>query len=610
MNDSKKGLVIKSIIMIGLIVSFAGFSMHFMNPATGKSTNALELDAQASIVLPIQSPSSGLETQFYIDITIFDPSSANWSIAHILSSEEYIRYLNGSPINNLGLSITFENSTSASYVQLFDDAIDFYIVLSNLGNDSSFWFVYYSITPSTYFPSLLVGFMGLFVISIALILYFTGWKRYFMGGLTINLCVFLIRIFTLTTYSLNLPSVFEDFIHIELYNDYQFFYLNWIPELFSGTMPYSNGMHVYLYPPLWIYTVSLLGFTPPWLPGLILFLFNVLTGIIIYRIGRILFDNERIAIFAMLLYLLNPLTLLYGSFMWLNPTIFVFFVVLSFQQALEHNERNAIIALAIATLFKQFAVIFFPIISLIFIKTNNEVGSLKGVVRFVKHTAIYAGIVGIVSLPFLLLSFDIFIQRMFIISSSIGIYEFVPGLSIPVHINTFFLWLKFPQWFTNIVGFLLAYYIFLIVSGIIIYFSYRSYKPEITQVENPDIHSRLLFAKALLWSFVLVAVVQTFYPRGSYKFYLLALVPFAVLLFDYKNLSWDSLQSFHFSRRHAFVPIMLLLIFICFRYVYLWILAAWSFFYLWKSGDLRSIKNTLKRLYPKSKIVIEATDHL
>jgi len=608
MKGENVQLLKKVLVLIGLIIALFGFSQHFANPAIVGSTNRIDVLANDSLILDIELHVSDSEQTFRLDLTVMYQPVENACIAYVLTSAEYNQYLNGTPITELGTLYKFENNTRGVYDATIDGGTTLYLILFNNAVIDSFWFFFYSSTPLSYFPTALIGFSGLFLIVLGLMWYFNGWKRYFMGGLAVNLTLFIVRIFTLTTYSLGLPDIFESLIHIELYNDYQFFYVYWIPELFNGVWPYSNEMLGYIYPPLWIYSVSIFGYVPPWLPGLILFSFNVLTGILIYKIAYTLFGDEKRSTFVMLLYLLNPITALYGSFMWLNPTPFVFFVVLAFQQALEKKERNVFVAIAIATLYKQFAVIFFPILSLLFIKHNAEVGSRKGVIHFLKHTILYAGIVGVISLPFLILSFDNFVGRMFITGSSMGIYNFVPGLSMTVQFNTFFLWLGFPEWFTNIIAFLLLYFVPLIISGIIIYLSYRSYKPKINAVEEPEMHFRLLFTKALLWSFTLVMVVQTFYPRGSYKFYLLALIPFAILLFDYEDLSWCMEKSFKFSKRHLFVPLMIISVFVCYRYVYLWILSAWTLFYLWKSCELANIKNSLTRRLSRSEDIQSVWD--
>ncbi len=104
---------------------------------------------------------------------------------------------------------------------------------------------------------------------------------------------------------------------------------------------------------------------------------------------------------------------------------------------------------------------------------------------------------------------------------------------------------------------------------------------------------------AILWSFVAVMSVQLFFPRGAYKFYLLALAPLAALLFDYRDLELDSNQDYHFQKHHIFVIVMSWAVFLCYRFVYFWLLGAWVVFYLIKSAELsrifRGVRSFLSR---------------
>jgi hypothetical protein len=83
-------------------------------------------------------------------------------------------------------------------------------------------------------------------------------------------------------------------------------------------------------------------------------------------------------------------------------------------------------------------------------------------------------------------------------------------------------------------------------------------------------------------------------------------MPFAALLFDYKNLSLSN-QKYSFHRRHLFVPIIVTLIFFCYRFVYLWILVAWAWFYLIQSGEFARIRSALYSFFSRGKSSPENT---
>jgi len=53
-----------------------------------------------------------------------------------------------------------------------------------------------------------------------------------------------------------------------------------------------------------------------------------------------------------------------------------------------------------------------------------------------------------------------------------------------VHLNTFFLWLGMPGWLTDAIAFLLANYVFLIISRIVVYGTFAVFKPSLSTEED------------------------------------------------------------------------------------------------------------------------------
>ncbi|MGY5860488.1 MAG: hypothetical protein RTU63_14045 [Candidatus Thorarchaeota archaeon] len=585
----------KALILVGLVIASVGFGLHFMVPGAGRSGFVIVIQPMETSVEPISLSLESVEHSF--QFYFLGPDHTNLSI-YFLDETQYQLYESGTALSNISEQIALDENGRGSYIEIMDSNRDFYLVLVSNHSELLTFTYYYTLLPSTFYPTAMVGFIGLFLIVLGFAWHYTGWKRYFLIGLGVNLVFFLIRIFTLTNYSLGLPEIFLDVIHVEMYNDYQFFYLSWIPNLWEGAWAYSLDLPNYLYPPLWIYTVGLFGASPPWVPGAILFFFNVATGIIVYKIAEHLTEDETTPIVAMLIYLLNPLTVGYGSFMWLNPTPFVFFVMLSFYLALIQKPEWSIIALGVATLYKQFAVIFFPIIALMLIKQLSDRTTKTSVLQFLKHTFIYALIIGVASLPFLIVSpYEYYNQLVY---SSSGLFErltyFIPDLWMTVHFNTFFLWLFGSSAFTDVMALLIYNYVFLAICGLVVYGAFATFRLR-QNTESPT-EIKDLFMKAIFWSFIAVLCLQTFFPRGAYKFYLLILMPFAVLLFDYKDISLSQ-KKYTFQKRHLFVPIIVTLIFLCFRFVYLWILVAWAWFYLIQSGELSRIRNGIRSFFSK-----------
>jgi len=587
----------KAIILIGIIIASIGFGLHFIVPGSGRSGINIATEPMDTTKETISLSGGPVEQHFLIDI--LGSNQSDFSI-YVLNETQILLYDSGTLLSDLSEPIFLDENGRATYRALVDGDLDLFLIMVNNGSDSSIISYYYSLLPTSFFSTVAIGFIGLFFIIFGLGWHYSGWKRYFLVGLSANLVFFLVRIFTLTKYSLGLPDVFLDFIHVELYNDYQFFYLSWIPNLWEGAWPYSAQLPVYLYPPLWIYTVGMFGSTPPWLPGVVLFSFNVATGILVYKIAEAVSCSEKKASLAMMIYLLNPLTIGYGSFMWLNPTIYVFFVMLSFYFALNNRTELSVITIGVATLYKQFAVIFFPIIALLLIKQIANRTKRTSITQFLKYTVIYGLVVGLVSLPFIIVSPDEFItQILYRYSLSFQqLTNFTSSLVMPVHFNAFFLWLFGSSVFTDIIAWLIYNFILLAACGLVVYGAYATYQSD--RSEESVIDTNDIFMKAILWSFIAVLCVQTFFPRGAYKFYLLALMPFASLLFDYKDLMLAK-DEFVFRKRHLFVPIIVTLIFLCYRFVYLWILVVWTWFYLIQSGELSRILDGIRSFFTKGR---------
>jgi hypothetical protein len=167
---------------------------------------------------------------------------------------------------------------------------------------------------------------------------------------------------------------------------------------------------------------------------------------------------------------------------------------------------------------------------------------------------------------------------------------FIPELWMTVHAGTFWLWIGTPQWFIDAIAYLTYNYIFLGLCGILVFGMYISY-----EAESDDIlvKSKNLFTNAMIWSIIGVFCVQAFFPRGVYKFYLLLMIPFISLLFDYKNLKFDD-ADFQFQPHYLFPLIYSWAIFLCNRFVYLWLINLGILFYLWKSGELNRFLSSMR----------------
>ncbi len=583
----------KIIIILGLAIALFGFGAHLLNPGSSYSSIGNLVSPYGTEAIPISAHTYGGLSEFRLDVLGPETGHDLHFDVYLLEDSEYSQFQGGTPIENLEPLYHISNQSRGTYIDTVI-YIEAYLVILSYENETYMWNAYFSITPTSHFPTLFLGFSGVLILLAGFALYFKGWKRYFCIGVGINVLFFIIRTTTLVSYSLGLPDIFLTTFHVELYNDYQYFYLSWVPEILKGTYPYSGDLYYYVYGPLWIYTVSIFGSIPSWLPGVPLFVFNVATGVVVQRIVMNLSGDEKKSILAMLIYLLNPITVMYGSFMWLNPTIYTFFCSLSFLFALEDKDRHAIAALAIATLVKQFAVVFFPLLSLYLIK-KYQATLKEGIQQFLEHMIIYTFVVFIGSLPFLIIDAEGYIFWMVLANTGVvdRLMVFIPDLWMPVHFNTFFLWLGLPTWLTDSIAWLLIYYIPLIICAIGIYGGFVLFKPSLESTDDFKIRSKRLFTQLVLLAFLAVICVQLFYPRGAYKFYLLTLMPFAAILFDIKDFQFSSQEEFRFAPHYLFTILLATAVFFWYRFVYFWILALWGLYYMYLNRNmLRSLKSS------------------
>ncbi len=580
-----------AIICIGITVTVFGFLTHFYVPSEIRSNYPIRLEASSYSTNRISFSAVDVDYTLQIHLRL-DFLYQNLS-AYLLEASEFERFSTGTPLYEVAKIAEFTGFPTYEWELTPIEDIDFYVVIFNNNSVPVFCGYYYTILPSTFFLTLSIGFIGLFVILAGFGWQLVGWKRYFIIGLGINFVLFYLRTFALVGDVFSFSAILD--LTIEPYKDYVFFYLRWVPELWEGVWPYSldisSTMVDYVYPPLWIYTIGLLGSTPAWLPGLILFAFNMATGVVVFGITHELTQDEKRSAFAMMVYMLNPLTLLYGSYLWLNPTPYVFFVIMSFYLALKNRKTQSIVAMAAAVLYKQFAIVFFPLLIIALVKQDKDLDLRRSLVSLSKYFLIFIAVIGLVSVPFLLVDSNAYIGSLFTrFTTPESLATFHPELSWPINFNTFFVWISGPNVITWAIAYLIAYYILLGSSLILIYISFARFRSfNQTEAQNGASRNKQVIVEALFWSILLILALQLFFPRGAYKFYLLILVPFVSILFDHHDLKLSQTGEFAIKKHH-FTPIVFsLAVMLCFRLVYFWIILVWAVFLLWKSGRIKKI---------------------
>ena len=323
--------------------------------------------------------------------------------------------------------------------------------------------------------------------------------------------------------------------------------------------------------------------------GIPLFLIGIGTGWIVYKIMCKLTTNEKKATISALIYFLNPFTLLYSSFTWLNPSICTFFVALSFYFLLKKKNTYSLVSLGIATMYKQFAIVFFPLILIYVIKQKRPEKFVNKFKATIKYALPYCLTLLLISFPFLIYDYQAYINQVFFNNAF-----FTPEnlnwaayhLGAAVRLTDPIILLGGANIFTLTINYLIAYYILLGTSLIVIYISLLRFNNKKDAKQN----SNKLFIKALYLSIFLIIALQIFYPRGAYKFYLILLAPFISIFYDHKNFSLDNNKDIQSNKRYLIPLVITWGIFFFFRYAYFLILVLWIIFFIYMNKKHQSIQ--------------------
>jgi hypothetical protein len=601
MSKLEKKQMKKILLIVGLVVAIIGFVIHFNKPSVLSNSWALEDNPifvksgstfTHHLDQPIGSPITNF--MFYIKgaVNVDDENKCTFLL---LNETEYEKYTQSVSISNLksikGLVVNHipnMNLTEFEISLTIEVESDIYLVILNQNDNDVYPYYFYSIMHLDYFIGILIASLGLIFTIFVFAWYLTGWKRYFVLGAGINLTMFLIRVGSIGINEV-LDTIFLIF-HTGLYNDYLYFYIAWGELFIKGVWPYSAPYTSYIYGPLWILTIGVFGFLPihAWKLAIPLFIYIIATGYLVYLTVNKITANQKYAIYSMMFYFLNPFTLMYSSFTWINPPPFVFFVLLSFYFALDDKKYLSMVSLGIAIMYKQFAVIIFPLILITIMKNSIK----KGLKSRIKDISLCSLILGasiiLISVPFLIVDYQSYLNKLLLGHTVTYSIEFLTffyyfDISRPVTFNSFFLLIQSPEIITTTIAYLLSYWVLLSAALGAIYIYHLVKTPSRKIIPENDDKDYTPIIEGLFLTIIIVLCFQLFYPRGSYKFYLILLVPFISIFFDSKNFSLKQIpdeSQFKFKKRFLFSYIFSWFIFICNRYVYFLFLIVWIIYYI------------------------------
>lgn len=343
-------------------------------------------------------------------------------------------------------------------------------------------------------------------------------------------------------------------LNFEGWADYDYYYISWADQFLRGIPPYTVGFDnqiiggtnyniPYFFPPLFLYLCVFGRFLPiqPFGIGFVIAMFGYLTALPIYGTAKYLADNPHVGEIAAATYLFNPLVLYHTVVDWLNPAPFVFFVMLSFYLIATGHRISGLLAMVTAAMFKQ--TVFFlalPLVSFFLRRPpkdgdgteNQSPGEemkhplsdkldLRGFAKIIAIVLLYAGAL---SLPYLLDPLN-YLYFMFQRAGAFLVTDLtqVPGDGLPITLTAVFIALRAPEWLTQGVN-LMTYYSLGLILGLLPVFVQM-----LLEVKN-DSNLKGYWRRMLFLTLLLMFWVHLFSPRGIFKYYLVALVPFFSIL--------------------------------------------------------------------------------
>ncbi len=332
------------------------------------------------------------------------------------------------------------------------------------------------------------------------------------------------------------PSFGMHFEVVEAFADFEYYYLNFVQAFVQGNLPYTetlftvNGLQVYIYTPLFLYILAAFYFVPSELlfpdirytalslgqdltflrVGFAFVLFDIATCVVMYVAARGLTRNRAVPIVVMLLYALNPISLWWGNYLWLSTPIHTFFLVLGFYFMIRNELRWAILWMTVAAMVKQTAALFIPVILFLEYREGMKQLAISLVIMVVVAVSF--------SMPYLVLYPLDYLQAIIGGLGPYWFYDVLPAPTHPIPVSVLaFYWLEpFKFLVFNAVHYALPWMMFLALFWILAHWIPN---------QPPQQYQKQLVLLAVLLSLA----AHIFLPRGIYKFYLIALLPFLIL---------------------------------------------------------------------------------
>ncbi|MCF2135964.1 MAG: hypothetical protein K9W43_01880 [Candidatus Thorarchaeota archaeon] len=331
--------------------------------------------------------------------------------------------------------------------------------------------------------------------------------------------------------------------------DYDYYYVDWADQFLRGLAPYTDQFNQvtfgsetyqtpYFFPPLYLYLCVIGRLLPiqPYGIGLLLTIFGYLTAIPIYGMARYLSDQPLVGVIAALGYLFNPMVLYYTAYQWLNPAPFVFFSMLGFYLLMRNHRIGGAFAIVTAVFFKQIAMFFGLPLLVVLLKRAPDPASAdlpdgerppgdaidgKGFLRIVAIIIVYALVL---SMPYILEPSN-YLYYIFVRPGITKLEDLtVPSeFTLPVTMVIPFIVFNAPMWLRAFIDFI-TYSALAMIIGMGIFLVLM-----LIEVKD-DCNLREYWRRLFYLMFLLLLWIHIWSPRGIYKYYLVAIIPFLSIL--------------------------------------------------------------------------------
>ncbi|MFX0023674.1 MAG: glycosyltransferase family 39 protein [Candidatus Hermodarchaeota archaeon] len=379
----------------------------------------------------------------------------------------------------------------------------------------------------------------------------------FLISLVIQIILFLgFNYFNLISRISQNSLFYEFFINsFEPYQDYQIWYHSFVENfIHEDWVPYSAffpdigdytdyfsylwdllvgiSQYYYIYPPFFLYIISLPGLIDINLIFIPLVISTNLLPVLIYKLLSTHF-NEKIAEWGFFTTVFCPILIFYNGGLLLNTSLVTLFFIITLYFVSLNRFKSACIFLAISFLFKQ-TVIFFILPTLAYMviqSSKNREG--KFIKNYFKDLLVFSslilGIIFLGSLPWIIINPSGYIKCILVTGGfSFLPYFQIPNFNSPMHWYSFLAGLNLPYWILYFIGFLTFTFIgiILIELVVIVLLHHWHYQESLNWLKFLDIITYTAFLSHL------------FFPRGVYKYYFTFHIPLIIiwLSFHFKDL--------------------------------------------------------------------------